>query len=413
MSQGRTQPLRLGAAQGLALIALAGLPTMAIVSLVPNLPQLFRQFGGVPQASLWVPMVLTLPSLCIALLSPLAGWCADRWGRRPVLLLSLLLFAGIGVLPFWMNALPAVLLTRLAVGLAEAGILTCQNALLGDYFQGSERQRWLGWQSILSPVLAASMVLAGGWLGSIGWQWPFLLYLLGVPVLLWALWCLPEPPRGAPSAPAAATGGAGGTADHAFPWRAGLPVMAVTVSASVLYFVQAVQLGRAFGEQGIASPAEIGVYVTLASLGVMLGGWVFTRLPPLGLPRMLALILLCYAVGWAGMGLASTPQWALVASWVAQFGNGLAIPALIGWSLGRFGLAQRGRGMGLWGSAFFAGTFLSPPLVAVAVDLAGGAFLRGLVLLAGLCLLLALPLGLMRARPGPGGQPLAPRHPAA
>lgn len=399
-------PARHGAVQGLALIALAGLPTMAIVSLVPNLPQLFRQFGGVPQAALWVPMVLTLPSLCIALLSPLAGWCADRWGRRPVLLVSLLLFAGIGVLPFWMDALPAVLLTRLAVGVAEAGILTCQNALLGDYFQGPERQRWLGWQSILSPVLAASMVLAGGWLGSIGWQWPFLLYLLGVPVLLWALWGLPEPQRATAGNTA---GNAAPAGSDAFPWRAGLPVMAVTVAASVLYFVQAVQLGRAFGEQGITSPADIGVYVTLASLGVMLGGWVFTRLPPLGLPRLLALILLCYAVGWAGMGLASTPQLALVASWVAQFGNGLAIPGLIGWSLGRFSLAQRGRGMGMWGSAFFAGTFLSPPLVAMATHLAGGAFLKALVLLAGLCLLLAIPLALMRGR----GQPLAAPAPAA
>lgn len=399
MIQVRPQPARLGAVQGLALIALAGLPTMAIVSLVPNLPQLFRQFGGLPQAALWVPMVLTLPSLCIALLSPVAGWCADRWGRRPVLLVSLLLFTVVGVLPFWMAALPAVLLTRLAVGIAEAGILTCQNALLGDYFQGSDRQRWLGWQSILSPVLAASMVLAGGWLGSIGWQWPFLLYLLGAPVLLWAYWGLPEPKRTDRGA-APPTGSAAGARADAFPWRAGWPVMAVTVAASVLYFVQAVQLGRVFGEQGVGSPAEIGVYVTLASLGVMLGGWVFTRLPPMGLPRMLSLILLCYAVGWAGMGMARSPELVLVASWAAQFGNGLAIPALIGWSLSRFDLAQRGRGMGLWGSAFFAGTFLSPPLVALATDLAGGAFLKALVLLAGVCLVLAVPLALVR-----GGRP--------
>ncbi len=397
-------PRRVTRSSGAALIALAALPTMAIVSLVPNLPQLFQHFGGVANAGLWVPMILTLPSLCIALLSPVAGWCADRWGRRPVLLLSLVLFTGIGVLPMAVQELHAVLLTRLVVGIAEAGILTCQNALLGDYFEGSERQRWLGWQSIVSPVLAAAMVLAGGALGNVGWQWPFVLYLLGVPVLLWAVVSLPEPQREGRTAAAVPTDGA--RPAGAFPWAAGTQVVAVTIAVSVLYFVQALQLGRAFGDHGVGSPAEIGVYVTVASLGVMLGGWVFTRLPTLALPRMLALILACWAVGWSGMAYAPSPKTALVASWVAQFGNGLAIPALIGWSLGRFGDAHRGRGMGLWGGAFFAGTFLSPPVVTLATG-AAGSFLDALALLGAVCASLALVLGLMNRRPGGRPAPAA------
>lgn len=128
--------------------------------------------------------------------------------------------------------------------------------------------------------------------------------------------------------------------------------MGITLAVSALYFVQAVQLGRAFADHGVGSPADIGVYVTLASLGVMLGGWVFTRLPALALPRVLALIMLCYAVGYGGIAIAPSAKLALVAAWVAQFGNGLAIPALIGWSLIRFAPAHRGRGMGLWGAAF-------------------------------------------------------------
>jgi MFS family permease len=78
-----------GVTQGFALVFLATVPTMAIVSLVPNLPQMFREFGQLPHASLLVPMVFTIPSLCIALASPLIGSIADRWGRRPVLIGSL------------------------------------------------------------------------------------------------------------------------------------------------------------------------------------------------------------------------------------------------------------------------------------------------------------------------------------
>ncbi|NDY91858.1 MFS transporter [Ideonella livida] len=371
-----------GLAQALTLIAVVALPTMAIVSLVPNLPQLFAHFGQTPHAPWLVPMILTLPSLCVALLSPLAGQLVDRWGRRPVLLLSLVLFTAIGVLPVFMESLHAVLWTRLAVGLAEAGIFTSQNALLGDYFEGPARQRWLGWQSILSPVLAAGLVVVGGALGSLHWQAPFLLYLLGVPVLAAAFWCLPEPARphasqaagdaatvGATAAPTAASAAA---PDAGWPWPVALRVAGVTLAVSALYFVQAVQLGRLLAEHGLTSPERIGFYVMLSSVGVLAGGWVFTRLPVGRLPLHLALVLGCYGLGFLGLGGAPALASALAAALVAQFGNGVAIPALIAWALGRFPLAHRGRGMGLWSSCFFAGSFLSPLMLQALQAATGG-----------------------------------------
>src|SRR5512143_1342740 len=96
---GATAGREAGAAQGLPLIFLSLLPTMAIVSLVPNLPQLFAHFADVPHANLLVPMIITLPSLCIALFSPFAGAIADRWGRRRLLLVATLFYAVVGVLP--------------------------------------------------------------------------------------------------------------------------------------------------------------------------------------------------------------------------------------------------------------------------------------------------------------------------
>jgi MFS family permease len=142
-----------GSPQGFALIFLATMPTLAIVSLVPNLPQLFAHFHDVPHANLLVPMIITLPSLCIALFSPIAGAIADRWGRRRLLLAAMLLYAAVGVLPVLLHDLHTILITRFFIGVAEAGILTCQNALMGDYFAGERRQRWLGLLSVVGPDL--------------------------------------------------------------------------------------------------------------------------------------------------------------------------------------------------------------------------------------------------------------------
>lgn len=377
-----------GASQGLALIFIAILPTMAIVSLVPNLPQLMVHFGGAPNAAFWVPMILTLPSLCIALFSPFVGSLTDKFGRRPVLLASLALFTIVGVLPQAVESLPAVLATRFFVGIAEAGILTSQSVLMGDYFTGPSRQRWLGWLSALSPVLAAMYVLAGGALGSFSWQAPFLLYLVGIPAFIWAYISIYEP------APVAAGQGVP-SSGAGFPWRVAGVVALVTIAVSVLYFVQAVQLGRIFFEHGIDSPARISLFVTLASAGVVAGGLVFGRIAALPVSTRFCLMLFALGFGYVGLGFAPGAMSALGFALLAQFGNGLAVPLMIGWSLDKFGAEHRGRGMGIWGACFFAGTFLSPPMLSGVTALSGG-FLHAVAGTGVIAIVLAVAVLLMR-----------------
>src|SRR5262245_13976470 len=106
-----------GASQGIALIALAMLPTLAIVSLVPNLPQLFQHFSNVPGHELYVPMILTMPSLCIAIFAPLvAGPLADLWGRRRLMLVGLAAYTVLGLLPLFLDDLFAIIASRAVVG---------------------------------------------------------------------------------------------------------------------------------------------------------------------------------------------------------------------------------------------------------------------------------------------------------
>jgi len=58
---------------GIALLLPVTLSVMAIVLLTPSLPQILREFSGVAGHDYWVPMLLTVPAPCIALLSLVAG----------------------------------------------------------------------------------------------------------------------------------------------------------------------------------------------------------------------------------------------------------------------------------------------------------------------------------------------------
>ena len=88
-----THPRRVaGANQALALILALTLPLTPLLALVPNLPQLFEHFAAAPGHDFLVPMILTIPSVCIALLAPIAGSVVDLFGRRRLMLFASALF---------------------------------------------------------------------------------------------------------------------------------------------------------------------------------------------------------------------------------------------------------------------------------------------------------------------------------
>ena len=387
-----------GRAQGLTLVALGTLPTLAIAALVPVLPALFGQFGGVPHSELLVPMILTVPSLCVALFSSPIGAAADRWGRRPILLAALVAYGLFGLAPFLFQGIYAIIGSRFVVGIAEAAILTIGNALMGDYFAGTARQKWLGLQVSLGPFVGTGYILAGGALGNWSWHGPFLLYLMGLVVLAFAWYTLYEPPAADSAGGASAAGQAVPTVTP-FPWRATFVIGGVTLLVSVIYFLQAVQHGRIFSELGVTKPSTISVVVSIASMGTVLGGLAYRRIGGWRVAALLALVFAGYGVGY--LGVSRSPDYLVGMGFdaIGQFAGGLAIPVLIAWALDSYDFRHRGRGMGIWAACFFLGQFLSPPAVTLIGRLTPG-FMPSVGTLGAIalgCAVVALVLGRRRA----------------
>jgi len=373
-----------GLAQGIALMAIVNMPSLALSALVPGLPQLFQQFSNVPHFQLLVPMIITVPSLCVALTSGFTGMLADRFGRRNLLLVALLAFSLLGLAPLLFDSLLLIVASRVIVGVAEAGILTVGNALMGDYFEGAQREKWLGYQNMLSPLIGSAILLSGGLLAGVHWRYPFLLYLVGLGVFALAWFVCWEPERDHAASPH-------GTAAAAFPWRSTLFVCGVTVLFSMVFFVQAVQHGRIFGDMGVASPERISVLVTIASLGTVLGGYLFKRLGGASVTLRLAASMALYGACYVGVAWAPNATVGLPLDALGQVGGGLLLPALIAWALTHYRFEHRGRGMGLWGGSFFLGQFLSAPLLTL-IQGAAGTFLASVAAVGAVCLCAAVAL---------------------
>lgn len=152
-------PRRAGAAQGLTIAIAAFFPIMAIISLAPAVPSILQHFQGVPQAPTLVPLLVTAPGIMVALLSPAAGWAADRFGRRPLIVAATFLYGVLGIAPFFLSGLTPMFVSRLGIGITEAVILTVTNTLIGDYFDSNARRKWLTVQGVIGPVFATLVLV--------------------------------------------------------------------------------------------------------------------------------------------------------------------------------------------------------------------------------------------------------------
>lgn len=389
-----------GTAQALLLLFGSCLPVLGAVLIAPVLPRMQAHFAETPGAAVLVPVALTLPALVIAFLAPLAGLLADRVGRRPLLLASMLLYSLCGVLPLWLDSLGPIVASRAGIGLAEAGIMTCCTTLMGDYFDGQRRERLFALQMVATSLSAALFMGLGGALGESGWRTPFALYVVGLlclPLMAALLW----EPQVRHAGPARADA-------ERFPWAALAPLYLLTLLAGVSLFIVPVQAGYLLQLLHVDAPQQVGMTMGANQLGVLAGALAFRLLATLPARRLLALGFATAGLGGALMALAGSHALVVLAVLVNGLGVGLLLPTLITQVMLQVGFHQRGRATGGFTASIFAGEFLSPLLV---LAITGGAnphlpqallaVAIGQLVLAPLCLVL-----LRHGRPAPVAQAL-------
>ncbi|GGM00933.1 MFS transporter [Deinococcus aerophilus] len=338
----------------LTLLLLAALTIMSGATIAPALPAMQTHFADQPNAGLLVKLALTIVGLAIALSAPLSGVLADRFGRRPVLLVSLLLYAVGGASGLFVQSLGAVLVGRVVLGLAVAGTMTAGGALVNDLFAGAARGRFLSQQAAFTSFGGAVLLPLGGVLAGVGWRAPFGLYLISlllVPLVL-------RLPRGVPAA--------SGPAEAATRPRWGVigVVYGLALAYMVAFYLMPAQgpfLLRSLG----AAPAATGVMLGAFTLTAAMTSLGYSRLSGRFLARRAAALgMLLLAGGWALVAGAHSLGAVLPGLVVAGLGGGLVFPNLNAWLADVTPAAWRGRVVAGMSSAVFLGQFLSPLLLA-------------------------------------------------
>ncbi len=315
----------------LALITLNG--TLAMHIFVPALPAVARDLHA---SAAEAQMTLSVYVVGLSLGQLTYGPISDHFGRRPVLMFGMALYAAASVAALFAPTMGALVVARLLQALGGCSGLVLGRAIVRDGAAGDTAARRLSLMNLmtmagpgLSPMIGAAMVEATGWRSIFA-----LVSLLGLAgfVLVWRL--LPE--TGAKPDKAA---GVLGNYARLLKSRAfvGYSIGGGCATTSMYAFIAAAPF--IFVDQLHRPASEVGVYLAINIVGIWFGSLTASRVIgrfPMSRLMVLGNLISCVSaaifLGLAASGALSATS--AVATMLAMcFGGGIASPTALAQAL--------------------------------------------------------------------------------
>ena len=362
-------------AVGFVLVVLA-FDSLGIGLIVPIVPELVRHLSGrdAGGASIDVGSLVATFALAQLLASPVLGGLSDRFGRRPVILLSIAGAAANYLLLAWAPSLGWLYLGRALAGVSAANTSSA-TAYIADVSTPEQRARRFG---LVGATFSLGFVLGpimGGVFGAISLRLPFLVAAgLAAANALYGAFLLPESLSRERRQP--------------FGWRGANPVSAIRMLASdailgrlavawsamwfaigTLQTVFVLYTGLRFGWSSIQNGAALGL---VGITGAVVQGFLVRRVVALVGERQAAMLgLLASAGAYAIMGLA-TQGWMIFVGITMQAFGGLANPSIRALISVRAGPERQGRVMGALSSVEGLTAIISPVVASTLFRLFAG-----------------------------------------
>jgi DHA1 family multidrug resistance protein-like MFS transporter len=346
----------------IALSLCMALQMTGFVMILPLFARRFESFGSGVEALGMSAMAYALTSTVAA---PFIGMLADRFGRRPIILISLsayvLAFSGY---LFAASAWILILLRGLA-GVFTAGLIPAITSSVGDLASENRRAQWLG---ILSGGASVGWIIGplfGGLLfDRFGYVVPFAVsILMAVGALLLAVFLIPET-----HTPAARLDQPPSIRIHG--WQVLLVgrtfILLMLVSFGVMFawaFIDPQFMFYAYDELHWTS-SQLGWIMSSFGVACMFGEFALGRLSDrLGRKPVLVVGLALFSAQFIGLAVFRDATWIVVSFILAGLGNAIYDPALSAYILDITPPEHKARAMGLKGTVGSLGNMLGPALV--------------------------------------------------
>ncbi len=339
----------------LTLLLVSSLTIMSVITISPALPQMAMVFSHVENAQFLVKLVLTLPALMIAIFSPIAGRLIDRHGRLKILWWSLVLYAISGSAGYFLNNLYHIMISRAVLGISVGMSMTIVITLIADYFEGMERQKFVGLQIAFMSMGGILFIGLGGILADFGWRYPFLIYLSSLLVLPLSIMFLDEP----------------AVAEKRNQANANVNVPRIiwmlffnTMFMWIIFFLIPVQIPFHLKAIGVGKNSLIGAAIATSTAFSAISSFSYSRIK--GRFSFLSIFSMGYllmAAGFVCISISNTYVIVVLGTMLSGLGMGMMIPNTNMWVMKITPPEIRGKEIGKLTTFWFLGQFLSPVII--------------------------------------------------
>ena len=148
-------------------ILLAALDQTVVIPAVPAMAAELNAFGHLS----WIVSAYLVTSTAA---TPILAKLSDGWGRRALLLPSLVLFMVASALCALCTSLPALIAARALQGLGGAGLMSMSQAAVADVVAPRERGRYQGYMASMWGIASIAGPVVGGWMTDhLSWRFVF------------------------------------------------------------------------------------------------------------------------------------------------------------------------------------------------------------------------------------------------
>lgn len=333
----------------IALLLLAMLGMMSNAAIITSITHFEYIFTDIKHIELLARLMVTLPSLVIAISSPFLGHLIHKGSILKSATLALLLFGIAGSAGLYLDGIYALLTSRLFLGIAIGAIMIISTTLVGFYFKGQTRHQFMGLQSAFISIGGIVFITSGGVLSDIDWRYPFGIYLIGVLVLPFVVANINEPNNSLQDEKEVVLDGS-----LFFVYFLAFVLMLVfyTLPTQMPFLMM-----NHFGASGTLT----GLIISAAMASNALGALSFAKLKKHYTYSSIYLMgLFILALGFMAIGNINNVLLFFVTSPIMGFGGGLLMTATTAWMLDLTPQAKRTKASGYLTSAIFTGQFFSP-----------------------------------------------------
>lgn len=333
----------------LTLLLLSMTTMMSNVAIVTALPRFQDYFKEIENIEFYSRLMLTLPSFIIAVLAPFLGHFVFRFGKKNSAIFALTVFALTGSAGLYVEHLEAFLLSRALFGIAIATLMIVSTSLVGDYFQGEARHKFMGYQSAFMSIGGVFFVFGGGVLSDISWRLPFGIYLIGFLLLPMAIFFLIEKKQMGKK-----------EEEDVLPTNL-IGVYFLAFFYMLIFFILPTQIPFLIIDHFQASGKIAGSIIALAFLSNALGAISFTKLKKhFDFSTIYIIALSIIALGFTAVGLINKIYLFYFTSPILGFGGGIMMTNVTAWMLSKTTFEKRVKSSAYLTSFLFMGQFCSP-----------------------------------------------------